>query len=111
MDRTLYQYQPDLHNYFLLWQNKIFFGFGQVKRSFQNKIFFGFCFGFAKAKNNCAGQLVRDKIAMLHTVNDIAAAFHLNQRETFCARRLFNVYKFLLCSLKGPLISAEAPEC
>ena len=48
---------------------------------------------------------------MLHTVNDIAAAFHLNQRETFCARRLFNVHKFLLCSLKGPLISAEAPEC
>ena len=64
----------DLHNYFLLWQSKIFFGFGQVKRSFQNEIFFGFeqvkrsfqnkiffglCFGFVKAKNNCAGQAAK----------------------------------------------------
>ena len=48
--------RSDLHNYFLLWQNEIFFGFGQVKRPFQNKIFFGFCFGFAKAKDNCTGQ-------------------------------------------------------
>ena len=30
--------EPDLHNYCLLWQKKIFLGFGQVKRSFQKEI-------------------------------------------------------------------------
>ena len=55
-----YLWPSDLHDYFLLWQDKIFFGLGQVKRSFQNEIFFGSCFGLAEAKNNCAGQVTID---------------------------------------------------
>ena len=55
--QALHTLVADLHNDFLLWQNEIFFGSGQVKRSFQKKGFFAFCFRFAKVKNNCAGQL------------------------------------------------------
>ena len=59
----------------------IIFCFGKTKyflvltgqKIIQNKIFFGFCFGFAKAKNNCAGQvLAKAKLFVLTGQNTIA---------------------------------------
>ena len=51
--------------FFALAKENIFFWFWQVKRSFQKKIFFGFCFGFAKAKNHCAGQVLPLAVVIL----------------------------------------------
>ena len=46
----LLRLRSGLHNYFLLWQDKIFFGFDRSKDHSKTKYFFGFCFGFVKAK-------------------------------------------------------------
>ena len=59
--------------FFALARQNIFW-FWQVKRSFQNNIFFEFCFGFAKAKNNCTGQL--KSILWLPLSTDVSCQGH-----------------------------------
>ena len=44
---------------FCFGKTKYFLGSDRSKDHSKTKYFFGVCFGFAKATNNCAGQLVR----------------------------------------------------